>query len=203
MLQHGAYTLLIDSCYDRERFPTLDEAIDWAWASTKEEVEAVEFVLRRFFEPEGGLYVQKRIEEELNDYHQKALTNKRIAQERETKRKEKSTKRERSVNEPPPNHKPITINHKPIVKTGGKAKRFVPPSIQEITLYCSTRNNSVDPERFIDHYTSNGWKVGKNSMKDWKASVRTWEKGSSNVTRTGNNAEAISEATYGPSASNF
>jgi hypothetical protein len=32
----------------------------------------------------------------------------------------------------------------------------------------------VDPEEFVDFYTSKGWKVGKNPMKDWKAAVRTW-----------------------------
>ena len=42
--------------------------------------------------------------------------------------------------------------------------------------YCSERKNKVNAERFMDYYESNGWKVGKNSMKDWKATVRTWEK---------------------------
>lgn len=56
------------------------------------------------------------------------------------------------------------------------AKRFTPPTLEEVKEYCFTRNNNVDAERFIDYYTSNGWKVGKNSMKDWKAAVRTWEK---------------------------
>jgi hypothetical protein len=55
-------------------------------------------------------------------------------------------------------------------------KRFVPPTIEEVKAYCIERNNNVDPQRFIDHYTSNGWMVGKNKMKDWKASVRTWER---------------------------
>lgn len=68
-----------------------------------------------------------------------------------------------------------------------KAKRFVPPSIQQVKEYCLSRNNQVDPERFIDHYTSNGWHVGKNKMKDWKASIRTWEKGNSNATRQSSN----------------
>lgn len=54
-------------------------------------------------------------------------------------------------------------------------KRFVPPSLDEVTAYCTERNNSIDPEGFIDFYTSNGWKVGKNPMKDWKAAVRSWE----------------------------
>jgi len=115
MLQHGSYTLLIDSCYDREVFPTLEQAIEWTWASTEAEVEAVKFVLSRFFTlDKDGCYVQDRILQELLEYHAKADTNKRIAIERETKRREKSTNREQSVNEPPPNHKPITNNHKPV-----------------------------------------------------------------------------------------
>jgi len=114
MLQHGSYTLLIDACYDREQFPTLEQAIEWTWASSREEIEAVTFVLKKFFTLEGGVYVQKRIQEEIAEYHIKAETNKRIATERETKRKERSTVRVQHVNEAPPNHKPITNNHKPI-----------------------------------------------------------------------------------------
>jgi uncharacterized protein YdaU (DUF1376 family) len=115
MLQHGAYTLLIDSCYDREVFPTLEQALEWTWASTEAEVEAVKFVLSRFFVlDKDGCYVQDRILQELLHYHKNADTNKRIADEREAKRKENSTKRVQSVDEPPPNHKPLTTNHKPI-----------------------------------------------------------------------------------------
>ena len=114
MLQHGAYTLLIDACYDREQFPTMAEAIDWTWASSAAEIEAVEFVLTKFFTLEDGRYTQTRIQEELNDYRTKAETNARIALEREAKRKEALANRERTVNEPSPNHKPITNNQEPI-----------------------------------------------------------------------------------------
>ena len=55
-------------------------------------------------------------------------------------------------------------------------KRFTPPTLEEVQAYCFERQNGVDAERFIDYYTSNGWQVGKNKMKDWKAAVRTWEK---------------------------
>lgn len=57
-----------------------------------------------------------------------------------------------------------------------KSKRFTPPSYNDVLLYCSQRSNSVDPQTFIDFYSSKGWMVGKNKMKDWKACVRTWEK---------------------------
>mgnify|MGYP000858541911 CR=1 FL=1 len=57
-----------------------------------------------------------------------------------------------------------------------KRKRFEKPTLSQITQYCLERNNNVNAEQFYDHYESNGWKVGKNSMKDWKAAVRTWER---------------------------
>ena len=50
------------------------------------------------------------------------------------------------------------------------------PTLEEVKEYCTERGNKVDPERWFDYYTSNGWKVGKNPMKDWKAAVRTWER---------------------------
>ena len=56
------------------------------------------------------------------------------------------------------------------------SRTFRPPTVDEVRAYCQERGNSVDPEQFIDFYTSKGWIVGKNKMKDWKASVRTWEK---------------------------
>lgn len=57
-----------------------------------------------------------------------------------------------------------------------KAKRFVPPSVEEVQAYCMEKGYSlVNPERFVSYYTSNGWMVGKTKMKDWKAAVRTWE----------------------------
>jgi uncharacterized protein YdaU (DUF1376 family) len=116
MLQHGAYTLLIDACYDRERFPTIQEAIDWTWASSAAEVEAVEFVLGKFFRLQDGRFIQNRISEDVAAYHATAETNKRIAAEREAKRRAASTNRERGVNEPPPNQEPLTINQEPRTK---------------------------------------------------------------------------------------
>lgn len=68
ILQHGVYNLIIDACYDRERFPSREEAIDWCWASTPEEINAVDFVLAKFFVFRDSVYVQTRIEEEILAY---------------------------------------------------------------------------------------------------------------------------------------
>ena len=64
-------------------------------------------------------------------------------------------------------------------------KSFVPPTIDEVREYCQSRNNFVDPERFVDFYSAKGWMVGKNKMKDWKSAVRTWERNDGRKASTG------------------
>lgn len=54
--------------------------------------------------------------------------------------------------------------------------RFAKPTLEEVQAYITEKGYSVDAERFVDYYESNGWKVGKNPMKDWKAAVRNWNK---------------------------
>lgn len=75
-------------------------------------------------------------------------------------------------------------------KSNKGRSRFTPPSLTDVQEYCNQRGNKVDPERFIDYYTSNGWKVGKKPMKDWKAAVRTWER-SENGGKTANNSDKV------------
>lgn len=54
-------------------------------------------------------------------------------------------------------------------------KKFNQPTQDEVKNYCRERNKGVNPVKWFNHYTSNGWKVGKNPMKNWKAAVHTWE----------------------------
>jgi hypothetical protein len=71
-----------------------------------------------------------------------------------------------------------------IEKPVEKSRKFVKPTVEQVRAYCQERQNGVNPEKFVDYYDSNGWKVGKNAMKDWKAAVRTWEKnGYSNASK--------------------
>ena len=178
MLQHGSYTLLIDACYDREQFPTLEEAIDWTWASTKEEVEAVTFVLKKFFTLEDGVYVQERIQEEIAEYHAKATTNQRIATERETKRKQNNSVRAPVVNEAPPNHKPITNNQEPREReSAAKAPRPLKKCpvdfliTQEMQSWAIENAGAVDlkteTDKFMDYTFSS-------TRSDWLGTWRNW-----------------------------
>lgn len=68
---------------------------------------------------------------------------------------------------------------------GEKAKRFYPPTLDEVKQYCEERKNNIDPMAFIDFYSSKGWMIGKNRMKDWKAAVRTWERKRKEQSQTG------------------
>ena len=65
--------------------------------------------------------------------------------------------------------------------------RFTPPTVQEVQAYCAEKGYRVDAERFVDYYTSNGWMVGRNHMKDWRAAVRTWVRKDGKEERKTNN----------------
>jgi len=56
-----------------------------------------------------------------------------------------------------------------------RTRKTIPPTLDEVSNYCKERKNNVVPDKFMDHYESNGWKVGKNRMVDWQAAVRKWE----------------------------
>ena len=165
MLQHGAYTLIMDCCYDREQFPTREQAIEWTWAVSDEEIAAVEFVLSRFFTLEGEHYVQKRIAEELGAYHDRAAINKKNRAKGSRTGDESSTNGDKRS----PNHKPLTNNHKQITK-------FSRPKPNEVEEYAQKIGFSLDGNHFCDYYEARGWQLNTGPMKDWKAAVRTWKR---------------------------
>lgn len=71
-------------------------------------------------------------------------------------------------------------NHNEQTETKTKTKtetyRGKKPTLDEVVQYCQERNNGVDANRWFDYYSANGWRVGRNPMKDWRATVRTWER---------------------------
>lgn len=60
-----------------------------------------------------------------------------------------------------------------------KKSPFKKPTVVEIYDYACEKLSDKDAlaftEKFHAHYEANGWKVGRNQMKDWKAAVRTWD----------------------------
>lgn len=79
-----------------------------------------------------------------------------------------------------------------------KQKRFVPPTLEEVTAYCTERNNGINPQEFLDHYTANGWRQGRGTgrpVKDWRACVRTWENSRNSRPQYGPNGVMIKPKT--------
>ena len=80
---------------------------------------------------------------------------------------------------PPPSPSPIPV---PVLTQDNKADKpparpqFSPPSVQDVAGYCQEKGYAVDAPRFVDYYSSVGWRVGKHPMKDWRAAVRSWER---------------------------
>lgn len=69
-----------------------------------------------------------------------------------------------------------TLNTNKELSAKKSRRTFSPPTVDQVSEYCRERSNQVDAQRFVDYYESNGWMVGKNRMRDWRACVRTWER---------------------------
>ena len=95
-------------------------------------------------------------------------TTRSVSEEDKDKEKEKDKDKDKD--------KDIYIGGEPPAPPAPKAHIYIqPPSLEEVESYCLERKNRVNPQYFYDYYQSNGWRVGKNPMKDWKAAVRSWE----------------------------
>lgn len=75
---------------------------------------------------------------------------------------------------------PDTPPPKNNVKSKNSNSKFLKPSLADVKSYILENHYPVDPQRWMDYYESNGWRVGKNPMKDWKAAIRTWARNSEN-----------------------
>ena len=107
--------------------------------------------------------------------------NVRLTQPNTTdKELEKEEETERELKEDTPSKEGVYVTKPP-------TKRFTQPTREEVQQYITEQGYHVDADRFVDYYTSNGWMVGKNHMKDWKAAVRTWERKSKQTENETNN----------------
>lgn len=199
ILEHGAYTLLLDSCYDRERFPTRDEAIEWCWAKTADEIAAIDFVLSRFFTIIDGVYVQSRIADEVGAYQKNCSTNKDIAIKREEKRRTKKHEPCTVAHEPPPNQEPRTTNQEPetsnqlVIAAQGCTAVAIAPATKSKTTGSRLDTNwqlprqlgewalgeglteqqiRLEADKFRDHWIAQAGAKGRKA--DWPATWRNW-----------------------------
>tara|TARA_R110002072_G_scaffold255573_3_gene414374 strand:+ start:396 stop:1022 length:627 start_codon:yes stop_codon:yes gene_type:complete len=137
---------------------------------TANEKKALRNVLKDFFKFENSMFLHSRCDEDIISYRDKSLKASKSAK----KRWEKDANAVRTHSEGNANHKPITNNHKPI--TNKKTKGFIKPTITELVdaFAGKVTDSGHQAGLFLCHYESNGWKVGKNSMKSWQHAVTNW-----------------------------
>ena len=69
---------------------------------------------------------------------------------------------------------PTKESSKGIIQVNNKTNN-IPPQRDDVVNYINQQGYNVDADRWFAYYESNGWKVGRNNMKDWKACIRTWQ----------------------------
>ena len=135
----------------------------WGWSRTK--------VIRFLHDLEATGMVEKKT----TDYTIIKLVNWDKFQKSQTKKNTTNDTTDKTTDDTTGdtlNNNDLTIKQ---LNNNRERSRFTPPSLQEVIDYCIERKNNISPQKFINYYESNGWHVGKNHMKDWKAAVRTWE----------------------------
>lgn len=179
--EEAVYFRLINHYYDTEKPIPLATIPIIRRLRMVDYYETVQVVLSEFFELTDDGWVHVRCEKDLKNYRKTSKRNKlngamggrpskHVASE--VSQEKPSGLRLESQNNP--NHKPLTTNQELITKDTG-TKRFAPPSQEEcINYFVSKSSNDIEACRFFNYYESNGWKVGKNKMKNWKASASGW-----------------------------
>lgn len=139
--------------------------------------------------------IARRIDVEIEKYNAISEKRKEAAQKRYAKATPPAVKNANADFSEEPKAKPAKAET-------AKRASFEKPTVEEIAAYCSERKNGIDPQAYFDFYESKDWKVGSVKMKDWRASVRTWEQrrkteqtGCSNKGIWGNENEIPSEIT--------
>ena len=167
-----AYRRMLDYCYLNEiglpeSVPEIARLIRMRTHS-----ESIANVLREFFTLHSdGTWRSERVEREIQAFRDKSGKAAKAARKRWEKADANALQTHSEGNA---NHKPLTINHKPIKESIDK--RFTPPTVDDVESYVRAQGLPVDPVRFVDFYESKGWMVGRNKMKSWEAAVRTWSK---------------------------
>jgi uncharacterized protein YdaU (DUF1376 family) len=208
LIEHGAYRLLLDHYYSEsgnisDEKPRLYRLCR---ATTPEEQQAVDFIVRKYFPIKNGLLTNNRADRE--------LLEREIFIEEQRRKGKLGGRPPKKAEEKPgdnPGVSPGFEKQKPkespasasasasrsssgsgskvkvesVVPSGEKppsvtslTKHFVKPTLEQVTAYCAERKNRIDPQLFIDSNDAKGWVVGttKTPMKDWRATIRTWEK---------------------------
>lgn len=159
-----------------------------------DESETVEILLEEFFIKSRDGWRNKELDKIISEYQKRAERNRSNGKsggrpkindlEKPTglpdaNQMESEQKPSGNLNQEPLTTNEELLTKEPVIKESKKtSSRFAPPSTKEVLDYMTERGYPYpkEAESFVDYYSSNGWKVGKNPMKDWKAATRNWTK---------------------------
>jgi uncharacterized protein YdaU (DUF1376 family) len=198
LVEHGVYTLLLDAHYATERgLPqSVDKLRRIVGSRTRVEERALMSVLDEFWKLTDGGWVNAKAQQVID------ADRKRIeaaaANGKKGGRPKKPTgfclgnpAETQGESSPTPAPAPVITN--PPIYSPPKPKQ-ARPTLEQVSAYCAERGRGVDAQAWFDHYTANGWRVGRNSMRDWKAAVRTWERNNWRTTGVKSNGASASSS---------
>lgn len=186
--EEGVYRRLLDFYYDTELPIPKETQPVIRRLRLGSHSDIFNSILEEFFTLEADGWHNNRADIEIKDYQEKAEIARANGRKGGRPRKNKGQETQPvilanpEITDSKANYELLTKNQELLTssKDKPKAKRFAPPTRQEVVDYMFGRDNTYahgeESEKFIDYYTANGWKVGKNPMKDWKAAIRNWMK---------------------------
>ena len=181
-MEHYIYRELMDWYYlDESPIPKKTQSVLRRLRLGSESVNELDYVLQEFFTESDSGWIHGRIEREIYAYKQRVKTAKVNGSKGGRPPKPRKTQSVNSANPEKPsgkltnNQEPRTNNHSNSAAAPAR-KKFKPPTAEDVSGYLVERENrTIDPERFIDYYQAQGWKLANGRpMSDWKAAVRTW-----------------------------
>ena len=180
--EEAIYLRLVNFYYDHEKPIPLKTHLVLRKLRMADESETVELILEEFFNKTKDGWTHKHCEKLIGEYQKMAERNKKNAKlggRPKIKDLENPTGNQDGTEDNPtgiPNYKPETNNQEPETNKQKKPSKAKPSDAKEVQDYFSERGYAElgIGQKFIDHYESIGWKRGKQPVKDWKATARTW-----------------------------
>jgi len=195
---YGIYWILIETLRDQPEYKypmKLISALARRYNTTAEKMKAVITGYDLFEITDDEFFLSPSLKERMLRYDEKKEKARMAAKERWKKEIQSGSERNANAEQTQSDsnaskgEKSKGEKSKGEKSKGNENKQFTPPSVEQVREYCQQRENSVDAERFVNFYSSKGWMIGSNKMKDWKAAVRTWERkngeNKQNRTKTG------------------
>lgn len=179
LLEHGVYFALMRHYYATgEPLPSEASRLQRICrAHSDEELKAISFIIASFFTLKRECFHNERCDEEIRKAKEVSKLRGELGRKGGLAKAKAKAVANGVANDLAKSY--TVTDTVTVTNTKSKAKsiraHFSIPSLGEVTAYCEERNKGVNPQKWFNYYTANGWIVGKVQMKDWRASVRYWE----------------------------